>query len=300
MPKPSTVEHGPCDLVILVALPEEFDQLFALLPGDVRPIKDSEYGGSDYAFSWHGYRCIARMVGDMGPERAGLVTDRLMARWCPQVVANIGIAASLHKDVRLADVFVAAQVDGYMANLKAVQHSDDAWQFEHRGEVFRADHALVQEAVNLPYAERTIFQTWQQAGADDLIAQVPEPARNTLTSEHLIHARPAMSAGHLASGPAVGAARAFTRWIHKRDATIKALEMEAVGLVRSATERTRPIRALVIRGISDLGDDRKSDLDAVGAGGLRRLAMRNAVRLLASLLKAETLPRTEASSAGAP
>lgn len=52
--------------------------------------------------------------------------------------------------------------------------------------------------------------------------------------------------------------------------------MEAAGLVESAATRREPVRTLVIRGISDLGHERKKDLDKIGKGGLRRLAMRNA------------------------
>jgi hypothetical protein len=57
--------------------------------------------------------------------------------------------------------------------------------------------------------------------------------------------------------------------------------------------RADPTRSLILRGISDFGDVRKKKTDAIGAGGLRRYAMRNAVRLLWGLLEAQELPRAE-------
>ena len=62
-------------------------------------------------------------------------------------------------------------------------------------------------------------------------------------------------------------------------------------MLLAAQTRTMPKRALAIRGISDLGDDRKKELDAIEDGLLRRYAMRNAVRLLWALMDAEALPR---------
>ena len=56
---------------------------------------------------------------------------------------------------------------------------------------------------------------------------------------------------------------------------------------------------LVLRGISDFGDDRKKELDAIGAGDLRRYAMGNAVRFLWGLLDAEERPRADDSSRSA-
>lgn len=57
-----------------------------------------------------------------------------------------------------------------------------------------------------------------------------------------------------------------------------------------ADDRAR-LLDLVIRGISDLGDERKRELDRMDGGAIRRLAMRNATRFLWALLDAGILPR---------
>jgi nucleoside phosphorylase len=64
-----------------------------------------------------------------------------------------------------------------------------------------------------------------------------------------------------------------------------ALDMESAGVMNAIHLHAGDQRALVIRGISDLSDARKSQLDATSSGGLRRLAMRNAIRLFVALAR---------------
>jgi hypothetical protein len=99
----------------------------------------------------------------------------------------------------------------------------------------------------------------------------------------------------------VSGASAFSDWIRSHDRNVKAVDMESAAVLRVSQARTDPRRALVLRGISDYGDARKQDLDALGGGSLRRYAMRNAVRLLLALLDAEAFPhRSPSTSASKP
>ncbi len=55
-------------------------------------------------------------------------------------------------------------------------------------------------------------------------------------------------------------------------------------------EQADPKRTLVIRGISDDGDEHKKELDAIENGAFRRYAMRNAIQLLWRFFDAGILP----------
>jgi nucleoside phosphorylase len=286
------------DVGILIALREEFDNFLELLPVGYRSERDLEHGGYYYLVdagpSDRPYRCVVRLVGDMGPGIAGMATDRLISRWHPAVVANVGIAASLHGDLMLGDVAVAEQVDTYAANLKAVDDGSGGWEFEHRGRVYHADHAMLEEVRHLRYAQTGVYGPWTSASRADvevLLGTLGKRQRAGITKAALIRAAATCSAVHLASGPVVSAAAAFNRWLRGRDGTVKALEMEAAGFAEAAVRRAVPVPTLVVRGISDLGDERKSKLDAIGGGAFRRIAMRNATRLLFALLDAELIPR---------
>ena len=117
------------------------------------------------------------------------------------------------------------------------------------------------------------------------------PSWQTLHEKGWLDDSPAFAVGPIASGPVVAAAKRFVAWVRSTNRNYLGLEMESGGVLAAVYGRTDPTRSLVLRGISDFGDSRKKELDAISAGGLRRYAMRNTVRLLWSLMEAGELPR---------
>ena len=71
-------------------------------------------------------------------------------------------------------------------------------------------------------------------------------------------------------------------------------ETDTGGVLAAVFEETDPARTLVLRGISDLADHRKAELDQTAGGVFRRIAMNNAIGLLDALLAAGCLPRAHA------
>lgn len=282
--EPEASIRDKADVAVLVALEEEFEQLHDLLPSPLA-IPDSRHGGVDFVCEVGDRQLVVRLVGAMGTGDAQLAADRLIERWRPEVAVWVGIAAGIHKDLRLVDIVVPDQVDGYDANLKAVDDGHGGYEFHERGEVFRSDHGLTQLVQNLRFAHPRVHESWARACGDDLAAELGE----NRPGSDLVRQRPAIKVGHIASGNIVGAAEAFTSRLKRRDASLLALEMETVGLSRAAHKRLDTVRVLALRGISDFGDGRKAELDGVGGGVFRRVAMRNASRLLLALLEAGLL-----------
>lgn len=270
------------DILVLVALEEEFEQLHALLP-PFQALPDHEHGGCDYFCELGPRRVIVRLVGGMGTGNAQLVADRAIERWSPFVAVWVGIAAGIHSDVKLADVLVPDQIDGYDANLKAVDGDGGSYVFKERGEVFRLDHVLAQGIQNLRFAHAAAYEAWVSTCATDLRDELAADGFEVQSSH--VRERPAIKVGHVASGNVVGAAEAFTARLLTRDSSLLGLEMETAGLTRAAHNRAKPVRTLALRGVSDFGDARKSELDKLGAGVFRRVAMRNASRLLLTLIE---------------
>jgi nucleoside phosphorylase len=277
-----------CDLLVLVALEEEFEELYQLFP-DMEAVPDPEHGGSDFIFTIRGsdqpVRTVARLVGGMGIAEAQLAADRALTRWRPSLIVNIGIAASLHDDIKLGDVLVADQVDAYDANLKAVSTEEGGWELQHRGAVFHGDHLLLQMVKQFRFTHRKQYEAWRNQGASLLDKSVPKYKASELKNIGVLYEHPTLHVGHLASGSVVGAATGFTTFLKSRDATIRVLEMEAAGMTRAAVKRTQQVPWLIIRGVSDFGDERKSEMDATGVGSLRRMAMLNAINIMLSLVR---------------
>jgi len=285
---------------VLVALPEEFLVLREGLGTQWCPRQDPEYGG--HLYFWidpdSGYRCVAASSGRMGPDESLRLAERLL-RLRPAALVNVGIAASLHGDVRIGDVVVPDMVYAYDKTAKAVAvqaGETETWDWEPRGDAFRATHALVEAARELVTAEPERHDAWQTAGEREFAAIRHDNAAAIALIEarrdvKALRTRPEVSIVYLGSGNFVGAAPAFARWLRAKNADIKALEMEAAGMLISAVKRATPTPALVLRGISDHVDVPKAESDAIAEGVLRRLAMRNAVRLMRALLAIGALPR---------
>jgi nucleoside phosphorylase len=195
----------------------------------------------------------------------------------------------LHDDLRAGDVFVATQVDLFLESGKAASASGDPFILKPGGSVYRAPRDIVDAIRNFEFAEREAFGVWQEKCALNWQAVSDPGTREALRGKGLVRDVPALEDCHLASGPLVGASNAFSEWLRRRERQFKALDMEAGGAMVAASERTDPKRMVVLRGISDFGDARKAEFDAIGGGVLRRYAMRNALDLLWSLLESESL-----------
>ena len=265
------------DFAVLIALQEEFEQVYgSIIPkGEPLPV------GQDtaYVFNAQGYSGCVACVGKMGPTATADLSRSILERFKPRLICVIGIAGGLEKSLRLGDVLVADQADDYLHTAKAVSSGEDGFDFQLSGEAFPTTSACLAILRNWPNAARAAFERWQEEGGSDLDATtVPENLRAQ------VGFRPNIAFGHIATGNVVGAAAGFTHMLQKRDRKLAALEMESAGML-SAVHKHRPeTMTLVLRGISDFADERKSDFDGIGHGQFRRAAMKNATRLLLATL----------------
>jgi nucleoside phosphorylase len=282
---------GPCDVGIVVALREEFRVLFDRLAGQHTHVDDE--GRAYYLFDvptvggHRPYRCVATMIGDAGTNRAGVVAEKMLGRWDPAVLAIVGIAGGIHGDVRIGDVIIASEVNNYLEGAKAVD--DPGGEFRRAGDSFKANYALLQRVRNFEFANQEHFRRWERACKER--RTVIGDATGALLRAGLLRDVPALLDGHLASGPLVVTSKEFASWIHAGDRACLAVEMEAAGVMIVAHMDSRRCDALIVRGVSDLGDERKAQLDSIGDGSLRRFAMENATDFLWALMEAGVLPK---------
>ncbi|MDI1451401.1 hypothetical protein [Polyangium sp. 6x1] len=293
MPSDHATPQKPVDLGIVVALQEEFRELLDMRGNDYTPHEDEVL--TSYRFERGPYRIVAAFVGDMGEAQATRVTERIIALHQPESLVVVGIAAGVHDDLRAGDVYVPPQAVQYMQDAKASPKKRKPSEFTlvPGAPAHRADHALLDAVRNFEFKHPDLYRRFRADCAADLQALVTDAAtRDRLFDENLMRREVTLLAdGHVATGPVVGAATAFSAWIRTHDRNVKALEMESAAVLLAAQTRGTPKRAIAIRGISDYGDKRKKTLDQIGGGALRKYAMRNAVRLLWALLDAGALPR---------
>jgi nucleoside phosphorylase len=304
--KPKVLRRN-VDVGIIIALKEEFRELYVQLPNNCQFTQDGETGCLFYTFERGGsnrqrpYLCVATLAGQMGHTRSALVTETLIRLWNPQTIVNIGIAAGISTDVLLGDVVVATQVDSYLERSKAVPEprkltpKTKNFTFDLSGEVYRASSDLVRTVQNLEFAHNTTYQKWQRCCKEKSAVLLPVEEQSKLLRSRFMGSNATCHEGHLASGPTVGASIGFIQWLkQRRDRSYLGLEMEAGGVLQAVYERADPKHSLILRGVSDFGDNRKKKLDSLKDGAMRRYAMHNATQLLWSLLESGTLPQSKA------
>ena len=116
-----------------------------------------------------------------------------------------------------------------------------------------------------------------------------------MLTKGLLDPMPKLHIGPIASGPVVVTSKEFISWVKTQNRQFLALEMEGGGALAAVYSVAEPSHTMMLRGISDFGDDRKRKFDNLGGGGIRQYAMRNVIGLLWNLMAIETFPYSKES-----
>jgi len=249
--------------VILTALPLEYQAVRAHLC-NIR--EETHRQGTVYergAFvarqGWWDVTIAVIGPGNMG---AAFEAERAIAQFDPQVVLFVGVAGGL-KDVQVGDVVVSTKVYGYESG-----KAEDI-DFRPRPDVGESSYRLVQRAQAV-------------ASRKEWLKRIRGPQAKPA---------PQIFIGPIAAGEKVlaGTHSALWQFLHSHYGDALAIEMEGRGFLR-ATHANDQVRALIIRGISDLVQGKQ----AADAGGSQEQAARHASAFAFAILA--ELDQTEYSN----
>ncbi len=270
------------EIALIIPLAEEYEYFEEVAPPErsVRAGLDIYYevltpGQSD--------PILVAVLGEMGLGNAALAAERIFTRFAVKTIALVGIAGALTDDLLLGDVVVANQVDSYMFAAKATP-TESGFALEYAGRVYQAEQALLNLARSFALSPETRddYEEWRD------ITATRAPTSRQECENTLVRDRPKVVIGDVASGDIVGSAEAFSRQLLARNRKLVAIEMEAGGIAAAAASSEAGGRFIIIRGISDFADDRKSTLEqqATGEtpGDWRRYAMLSASELFLRLI----------------
>jgi tetratricopeptide (TPR) repeat protein/nucleoside phosphorylase len=253
-----------CEVIILTALPIERQAVLRYLqePQEVIHPSGTIYHQGCFAGTHRSWNVAVAEIG-MGGVAAALEAEKAISFFQARIAFFVGIAGGL-KDVRRGDVVVATKVYAYESG-KATQ------RFEPRPELEYSSHALQQRARD-------------EARQDRWLAR--------LDSSHP-DATPRVFIGALAAGEKVLASTrsSLSRLLKKTYGDALAIEMEGHGFLH--TIRLNPtVHGLVIRGISDLIDDKP----VADAAGWQQVAAQHAAAFAFQVLATFTLPSLDGPS----
>ena len=178
---------------------------------------------------------VALVQTDQGNPRAALEIERAIQHFAPRYVYFVGVAGGL-KDVQLGDVVAATKVYGYHGG-----KADEV--FKPRPDFGESTYAMTQRAKAVARQ-----RGWHQR----IPSGVPTP-------------EPQAYVGPIAAGEQVVASTRSETYQLLRNyySDALAVEMEGLGMLR-ATYANHAVEALVVRGISDM-IDQKVEADARGS-----------------------------------
>jgi len=214
------------------------------------------------------YRVVVITLPSMGTiSAANAVTDTIV-HWNPRYVLMVGIAGGIPQDdLDLGDVLVAEQVVGY-----------DYGKVTDQG-IKPRDHVYPASALLLDRIRNFWDSAWTQQ------VNVARPANTK-------RAVPKRFVGLIASGNRVIASAEFREQLTRRWPKLLAVETESEGVFAAVFDRPNIRGTLVIRGISDMADECKSD-------AWQEYAANAAAAFVENFLKNRPVePRTQAGDKG--
>lgn len=239
----------PRKAVVLTALTLERDAVLELLPSYRR--RTHKLGTIyEVAHLQDGNWEVAVACVGMGNDTAAAETERAREFFDPDVLLFVGVAGGL-KDVAIGDVVAGTKIYGF-------EYGKDARAFRPRPEVVRASYRLEQLARAESRPERWL------------------PADETVDPYRIF-------VGPIAAGSkiVVDTNSPSAKLLQQNFSDAVAVEMEGLGFL-SASRMGRS-EALVIRGISDLLNDKEESDQAGGQQKAARNAANFALHLLAAL-----------------
>lgn len=272
---------------LIVPLREEFGYVASVL--DI--LGDTEENGRVYhRFVIPGTRDtgILTVIHGMGLTNGALAAHDLVSTFHVPLIAVIGTAAALDKDIRLGDVVIASEIIDYLQAAKATEDADDPSRIRISigGTHWKPSAPLLSYVQNFPIRQATRPKVEEWSAASLGRCRIEPGARPAEA--------PVYHVGHIASGDVVVGSEAFITLLKEHDRKCAAVEMEAGGAALSAYQNNK-VELMVIRGISDRAEKNKTatdetlDIDGV-PNAWRGYAVRNATALLMTLLAGPGFP----------
>jgi nucleoside phosphorylase len=258
-PSPEPPAHGgPVDVAVLTVIrPELLAARDALGFSEGGRVKDgdgtvyfrgavrSELRGRDYSV-------VLTCVGAAGNPGAAAAVRDVIAAYQPRAVLLMGIAAGVRGKVRIGEVVLSERVVAY-ETAALVRGADGGLSVEARPEIDRAPHAMQQDLASYRADPERIAAAFARIGGE-----IP-PAPSGRKREYREHVATAITVrdATVASGEKLLRDPSRLLELRRIHGKVEVGEMEAAGLVEAC--RRGGVPWLILRGISDFGDELKDD-----------------------------------------
>ena len=271
----------PIDVLLLTALPVELNAAQRALGLQATSIPQRTRTGTLYwvvdiasTSSARTLRVGLSCFGSAGNVGAAATTTELMSSLSPRFVLMVGIAAGIRGKCKLGDVVLSDRLVAYEPS--SVESHEEGTTQRHRPDIARLDHATEQCVAAYVSSGQALTERVTQLRAA-LGGSPPQGCDEREVAMELV-----VRAATIASGEMLLRSPVKFLELQEIHGKIEVVEMEGVGVFSACRIGSQP--CIVVRGISDHGDNRKDDrFHGVAAKGAAVVAVdfiRNGLRLL--------------------
>lgn len=254
---PRTSHERRTDVLVLTVIPAELEaarRAFDIADTDRNKVAD----GTVYfhtvvpsVLAATEYKVSLLCIGSAGNPEAAAVTSAALASQKPRAALLMGIAAGMRDKVQIGDVVLSERVVAYEP---AALVTDGTTTTEQpRPDIERPSHAMIQDMVAYNPAGDRLQQAFARSGG--YVPTAP-PGQEVEYATHVATAV-AVRRSTIASGEKLLRDPSKLRRIRTLHGKVEVGEMEAAGFVSAC--RVGDVPWMVVRGISDFGDELKND-----------------------------------------
>jgi len=247
------------DVIVLTVIPAELAAARDALgiPEQGARTKDNDgtvyfHGAVRSALTSGPLRVVLACIGEAGNASAARAAASAIATWKPRAVLLMGIAAGIRGKVRIGEVVLSERVVAYEP-AALVRDADGTRREEPRPAIERLPHAMAQDVMAYRPDTKRLTSAFERAGGS---FPAPPQGQESVFGEHVARQIQARLAT-IASGEKLLRDPSKLLEVRKIHGKTEVGEMEGAGVVEAC--RPGNVPWLVIRGISDFGDDLKND-----------------------------------------
>lgn len=227
---------------------------------------------------------------EFGNAAAQDVWREVLAKYDPKIAICVGIAGGVSKDAQLGDVYYSSTIVDLTQGGKAQSNDSGGIQKAYKPLSTQTDQGIRRELdrLRLSVTKKSIYREWQDScslrngGTLALVEQSKLVSLQSTGGQGF--STPQATPGAIASTNEVIASKAALDDLKKANRKTTCVDTESAGFMREL-KRHPNIKTLVVRGISDLADEGKEDLEKSFEDAFRTIAINNAVSFVSTCLR---------------
>lgn len=224
---------------------------FGYSKGDHRSVSGTRYYRGRVEQPGGTVSVVVCCQGVAGNDAAALIAERLISQWSPKAIFLVGISAGRRGKCKIGDVVTPRVI---VDDTEGVAEAKARLK---RTQIFPPPHAMIQQLMDFRLDE--CRDEWVERLMSKRIAPAPPAGSEVEYSEHVAAEPSHIDAAIYSSDTLLRDPEILERESIETHQQIKIGEMEAAGFGHACNQRDVPTPWFVVRGVSDFGDEFKSD-----------------------------------------